>query len=240
MKSYWEQRYGSHGIGTAASVYGDPEKVNRRAKQRFANTVLEELADLDVDIGSVTVLSVGSGTGLISERIAENVDSLFGIDFSATAIRQVTSDQPAGRYAVASADMIPSDQPVDIVTAFSVLYHVVDEERWRNSISELARLTDSEGYLLLRINWSSEASGAKTDSHFFSRPREVYEREFQRNSLVVKDVVDLPVQPRGFQFLSRMPGSRITKRLISPLVLSAGLWKDHSNKLLILQKECGN
>lgn len=237
MKSYWEQRYDSHGKGTAASVFGDPEQVNRRAKLRFANIVLNEIENLDIEIGAATALSVGSGTGLVSERIAEQVDSLFGIDFSATAVKNATRNQHSGQYAVAAGNMIPCDEPFDMVTAFSVLYHIVDDQDWQDSIAELARLTKPDGYLLCRINWTSEAMGEKADSHFYSRPRELYEREFRRHSLVLERVVDLPVQPWGFQVLSRIPGSTITKRLASPVILSAGLWRNHQNKLLVLRKK---
>lgn len=237
MKDYWESRYGSHGKGTAAGVFSDPEHVNRRAKLRFADVVLSEMEALDIDLNTASVLSVGSGTGLVSERIAEQADSLFGIDFSLTAIRQVMQRQRSGQYAVATADKIPCNKPFDIVTAFSVLYHIIDDDRWQNAISELARVTKSDGYLLCRINWNDEAVGDESGTHFYSRPREAYEREFRRHSLVVTDVITLPVQPMGFQFLSRMPGSRITKRLASPVILSADLWKEHQNKLLVLRKE---
>lgn len=241
MKSkleYWERRYRRTNNITSASVIGEPELVNERAKQKFADIVISVFDDLCLDVKTASVLAAGCGNGAVSEVLASRSKSLYGFDFSREAIQELRTQDTIGEYVVAAVSDIPFQRQFDVVTAFSILYHVISDDKWRSAIEELANATLNGGYLLIRINWSDEPLGEQSpDSHFYDRTRQAYQSEFERNSLTLVDVVDLPVKPMIFDELSIIPGGHVLKSLMAPVIVAADLFKNHENRLVVLKKE---
>lgn len=235
---YWEERYKNTGNITAASEIFEPTLVNKRAKQKFAKIVLSAFDELAFDLKTAHVLSAGSGSGIVSEVLASHCKTLHGFDFSERAIREVIDTDPSGTYIIASASVIPFQRQFEVVTAFSLLYHIINDDEWQSAIEQLANATKQGGYLLLRINWSEEALGNQSsDSHFYDRSRHEYMEEFARNSLALIDVVELPVKPRLLNTVSSMPGGKFIKSVIAPIIAAGDLFKEHNNKLVILRKD---
>jgi len=236
LKRYWEDRYEAYDSKTGSSVCTDPEILNEEAKSRFADIILDELEKLDCNLSESKMLCVGSGSGLVSARLTEHLGSLYGVDFSEKATVQAARIDTKSNYCVGAAQMLPFAQNFDIVTASSILYHIVDDELWELTINELGRVVEPGGYVLCRINWEDHAVGEQSSqSHFYDRPRSEYQDAFDQAGLSVVEIVDLPVRPMGFTFLSRFPRSFALKRLLTPLILAGSLWGDHQNKLVILQ-----
>lgn len=223
---------------TATSVIENTTAINERAKTKFAHIVIDNLGRLGVDLSASKVLSAGCGTGAVSEVLAEETHSLTGFDFSSAGIRTLRNSNPSGRYIHASLPSIPfKSSKFDIVTAFSVLYHIIDENKWKESIAELSNMMKDDGHLLLRVNWEDKPLGSKENySHFYDRPKESYLKEFNKNSLEIIDIVPLPVKPILMDSVSDLPSvaSTFTKSLLAPLILRFDLFTNHKNRLLIL------
>ncbi|WP_336135339.1 class I SAM-dependent methyltransferase [Natronomonas amylolytica] len=236
LKRYWESRYRANHRSTGSSVYTDPDALNSEAKARFADIVIDNLQRLDGSLSEKRVLCVGSGPGLVSSRLAKSVGSLYGIDFSRTAVQQAKESDELGEYCQGTASYLPFTTNFDIVSAFSVLYHITDDQLWENAIMEMSRVVKDSGYVLCRINWEKEPLGKKSEkSHFYERPRSQYKKAFKKAGLSIIDIVDLPIRPIGFQFISKLPKSNVLKQMVAPGILAGGLWTNHQNKLIILQ-----
>ena len=99
----------------------------------------------------LTVLDVGSGGGLISEKLAERGANVLGIDASAVSVQ--VAKRHAERTGIAveykqqlSRDLVIEQQQFDVVINAEVVEHVPDQQQL---IKECCQLTKSGGMLLL-------------------------------------------------------------------------------------------
>jgi SAM-dependent methyltransferase len=101
------------------------------------------------------VLDVGSGTGFyIREWQRAGVADIVGSDLTAIAVEGLTARFPG--IEIVSWDVAdePPFEPAsfDAVSAFDVLFHIVDDGRYRAALANLASLLRSGGLLLVSEN----------------------------------------------------------------------------------------
>jgi trans-aconitate methyltransferase len=79
-------------------------------------------------IGPVeTILEFGSAEGHQTERLLRVADKVQGIDISATAVKRARrkfAGNPKASFTVANAQDIKIEKPVDLMTAFEILYYI--------------------------------------------------------------------------------------------------------------------
>jgi SAM-dependent methyltransferase len=154
---YWEEMHRSN-VGFAAvgfGVLGTPfntwmyrvrRQVLRRAVRRAA-----------VPVRGASVLDVGAGTGFyVREWQRLGAATVTGIDVSAAAVANLRSEIPEGSFFEADvADPVPDELVggFDVVSAFDVLFHIVDDQRFGRAIENLGRVTHRGGHLLLSENF---------------------------------------------------------------------------------------
>ena len=152
QKHYWDERlrlhWGAHGVGALA--YG--RHYNNwlyRVRRRAFNDVWRKLK---VDVRQVRVLDVGSGTGFYIERWQElGAHGIVGLDFSPVAVERLRARFPA--VAFHEADIGEPSVPLaaesfDVVGAFDVLFHIVDDARYAAALRNISTLLRRGGYLL--------------------------------------------------------------------------------------------
>lgn len=101
------------------------------------------IADLPIEAGAADVVELGPGTGFYVDLWQRfGIRTLTGLD-----ITQVATDALAARFpdhAFACVDITQrwplADASADVVTAFDVLFHIVDDEGYRAAIDEAARV----------------------------------------------------------------------------------------------------
>lgn len=188
---YWEDVHGSN-VGFAAVgfrllgtqfndwMYRVRRYVLRRALRRAA-----------VSVKGASVLDVGTGTGFyVHEWQRLGAAKVTGIDMSATAVKRLRAEIPWATFVEADiAEPIPvALGRHDIVSAFDVLFHIVDDERYMRAIENLGRLTRPGGYLLLSEN-------------FLRRPTA---RQFHQVNRT-QDEIERALSAAGFQAVLRLP-----------------------------------
>lgn len=134
-------------IGNASEKYAAGNPVTAALLRRF----LDQIDSSVRDIAPRSVLDVGCGEGVVTERIARELGgaTVVGIDADdarltkewATRIRENLSFQTGTAYELDFAD-----DSFDLVCALEVLEHV---ERPRDALAEMARVT--KGALLLSV-----------------------------------------------------------------------------------------
>jgi SAM-dependent methyltransferase len=101
------------------------------------------------------VLDVGSGTGFyLAEWRRAGVDDLTGSDLTSVAVTALAERFPGLPLVRWDAADEPPFEPAsfDAVSAFDVLFHIVDDDRYRSALANLASLLREDGYLLLSEN----------------------------------------------------------------------------------------
>jgi 2-polyprenyl-3-methyl-5-hydroxy-6-metoxy-1,4-benzoquinol methylase len=191
--TYWEGMHrsntGFEAVGFAvlgaplnAWMYRVRRRVFRRAIRRAG-----------VPVEGASVLDVGTGTGFyVHEWQRLGAAAVTGVDVSAAAIEHVRAEIPTANFLEADiADAIPAalGSEYDVISAFDVLFHIVEDGRFLQAIENLARLTRSRGHLLLSENFLR--SSTLRHRHQVSRTRSEIDQALSAAGLEV--VLRLPM-----------------------------------------------
>lgn len=155
-REYWEQRlsatYDVHGVGWAGmgrALNVWMYKVRRHVFLREMRRQFPRPQELDV-------LDVGSGTGFYVERWHElGARSVMGSDLTDTAVTALASQYPQDdfeRLDISDA-VLPIDRQFDVVSAFDVLFHIVDDERFAQALRNLCALVRPGGHVVFSDNF---------------------------------------------------------------------------------------
>jgi SAM-dependent methyltransferase len=189
---YWEQRlqqnWGLHGVGHIS--YGVPYnqwlyKIRRCVFNR-------EVQKLHVDWKQFDILDVGSGTGFwIDAWKALQVHSVTGSDLTQVAVDRLQSAHPGCHFT-----KLDISEPLEmchlttynVVSAFDVLFHITDDERFGRAIHNIAQLLAPSGFFIFSDNFIHGSN---------IRAEHQVSRSLTEISHVVTDA--------GFQIIRRVP-----------------------------------
>lgn len=153
-KTYWEERLTSHGglRGTGHISFG--ENYNQwlyRAKRRALERALA-----GVPIRGKEVLDVGCGNGYFVDWYLEQGARVSGLDIAERSI-EALKRRHGGDFRVLDIAAPEADLPgrYDIVNAWDVLYHVVDEAGFRRALRLIASSVRENGLLLVTDRFSA-------------------------------------------------------------------------------------
>jgi SAM-dependent methyltransferase len=134
------------GVGFNTWMYRVRLRVLRRA-----------LAHVGLLLQGKAVLDVGAGTGFyVHEWLRLGAADVSGIDLSAAAVEALRVQFPAAgflREDIAGPSERLLSRRYDVVSAFDVLFHIVDEDRFIRAIENVGEITRPGGYFLLSDNF---------------------------------------------------------------------------------------
>ena len=154
---YWEDMHRSN-VGFAAVGFGVLGTKFNTWMYRVRRRVLRRaVRRASIQVRGASVLDVGTGTGFyVREWQRLGAADITGIDVSGAAVSRLRGGFPEARFIEADvSDPIPDALAgeFDIVSAFDVLFHIVDDERFGWAIENLSRFTRRGGHLLLSENF---------------------------------------------------------------------------------------
>lgn len=151
-KAYWEARLAANpGIrGVGFSALG--EAYNRWLYRVRRRVFLREARTLPIDWAHASVLDVGSGTGFYIQLWEElGVGSVAGADLTALAVSRLRQQFPGRDFFeldIGTTSAVQGLGPFEIVSAFDVLFHIVDDEKYWAAISNIYSLLRPGGWFL--------------------------------------------------------------------------------------------
>jgi SAM-dependent methyltransferase len=173
-KSYWETRLeeypGLCGVGNTCLGRSYIQWLYKVRRAVF----LRLLASLRTDFRAARVFDVGAGTGFYLELWKQvGVSSIAGCDLTEIAVARLRSTLPGARILrLDIGETLPSSEleGYDIVSAFDVLFHIIEEKRYERAIRNLCALLRPGGLLL--FSDLLPRNGALRAEHLTFRPLE--------------------------------------------------------------------
>ena len=140
-----------------------------------------------------SVLDVGAGTGFYVDRWLRLGAEVTGLDLTDVAVGELTRCFPAARFVQADIGGPLSDVPLvpgsfDAVSAFDVLFHIVDDAAYARAFHNIAALLKPRGWFL----WSD---------NFLRHPTERVTHQVSRSL----EESTRAVEAAGFEVISRVP-----------------------------------
>lgn len=188
-KEYWEkrlaERFTIEGVGHIA--FG--ETYNEWAYKVRAAALRDLLAECRIDARGKTVLDIGVGTGYYLDLWKGlGAGDITGVDITSKSIGELQRRYPDERFLEADVTdpELELEGPFDIITAFDVLFHVVDEDRFHSALSNISRLAGDGGAILIMDFFLDRESGV--GGHQKLRTREYYERALRENGMRLTEI----------------------------------------------------
>lgn len=154
---FWDKRHQAQG----ELLSGGDLSFDHAGNEIFYALRIGRLIDLIGDASSVNapkrILDAGCGKGVFSRAMASFGHQVDGIDSSEHAIELCT--ERAGskeHYAVSTLDAWHPAYLYDVVYSVDVLFHIMDDSVWEDSVRNLATLVTWGGLLLLADHGGAE------------------------------------------------------------------------------------
>jgi len=206
-QEYWESRFGKELGIRAVGHIGFDERYNVWLYKAKAKTLKIALDTFQIDIKGKKVLDVGSGMGyFVDYFINQGAKSITGVDITEKSTRFLTIKYPQHRFFTIDigGNEFTVGSGFDIITAFDVLYHITDEERFNNAIRNMKQVTRKGGYIIF-----TDMFGTKKISpaeHVVFRSLKRYQEVLKREGCEIIGIIPM------FYFLNKFYGEKLTKR----------------------------
>ncbi|MDX6606881.1 MAG: hypothetical protein QOD14_1421 [Solirubrobacterales bacterium] len=155
---WWEARHRDHRGFDAVGYAGAGEAYNAwlyRVRRRLFRRHVAPLAHPES-----SVLDVASGTGFFLDLWREaGAQQVIGSDIAETAVRRLTASFPGMQVDRFDISGPPAELPqaeFDLVSAFDVLFHLIDDGAYRRALANLALLVRPGGFLVISENFRRE------------------------------------------------------------------------------------
>ena len=184
-KEYWEGRH--------AELCGDLRNVGNRGltpeqNARLVTAKAVRVANLLGTLGygpGTQALDAGCGAGACTRMLADGGFVMAGIDVSPTAIEDGNRDGHATYRCGTLHEFIWGDS-FQVVLCLDVLFHVVDDQAWRDSLANLAGHVLPGGHLII-IEFFARY-GQPTSPHVRWRSQPMYEERTRELGLQLEQV----------------------------------------------------
>jgi SAM-dependent methyltransferase len=234
-REFWDRR-----LSEQFDLRGTGETVmslayNRACYALRAQVLARALAAERLDPAGRTVLDVGCGSGFFTAWYLARGARVTGIDIAPTSVQRLSARHPDARFMLADVSETPVEGTFDIVNAFDVLYHIVDDTRWEAAVRHLARAVAPGGALLVTDAFADMGALA---GHNRMRPLARWRALLEPAGLAVRRPVPTHVllnRDLGpWRFVNRAPALLLAAdRALLALGLGHGV---RTNKLLVARR----
>jgi SAM-dependent methyltransferase len=234
-RDFWDERL-SRQFDLRGTGETELSLAYNRACYELRREVLDRtLAEEGVDPRGRDVLDAGCGTGFFTAYYLGRGARVTGVDIAPTSIARLRERHKDATFVLADISETPPAERFDLVNAFDVLYHVVDDAKWERALGHLSDAVRPGGALLVTDPFS-EVRGlqAHNKSRSFTRYASVLVAHGLEPGRMRPTHVLLNRELGAFRFLNRAPGLllRLDRML---LALGAGA-SPAVNKLLIARR----
>lgn len=177
-RQYWESRLREHYSLAGVGYLRLGRRYNEwmyRVRGAVFDRIVAKIGSPDAGIGwrGSKVLDVGAGTGFYVDRWLSRGADVIGLDLTEVAVGELSRCFPAARFVRADIGGPIEEVPLppgtfDAVSAFDVLFHIVDDIQYARAFSNIAALLKPGGWFLWSDNFLRHH--AERVAHQASRP----------------------------------------------------------------------
>jgi SAM-dependent methyltransferase len=187
-RRYWETRLQAKANLRGTGHRAFSEEYNRVLYAAQAECLDGMFAYAGIAIAGSNVLDVGSGVGFfINYYRQRGADAVIGTDLTFASAQYLRQNAPGADILQCdvTAPALPLGQSFAIVNCVSVLYHVLDDARFAQALTNLCRAVGPQGCLILNDGFKR----APTARHARFRALETYAAILAQHQMTVAAVV---------------------------------------------------
>ncbi len=149
-RAYWDRRLDRTWSLRGVGLRGSSAAYNRwlyRVRHRTFHRVVRSLG---IDTVGARVMDIGPGVGFYVQRWLRLGADVTGVDIADSAVRRLEERFPEASFVRRDITEPHPELPggFDVVGAFDVLFHVVDDERYAQAMANVAGLLRAGGWFV--------------------------------------------------------------------------------------------
>lgn len=191
-KDYWSERlkqdFSLAGVGYRA--FG--EKFNRWQYRAYLRNLQQVERRFGLDFSKQSILECGLGTGFFLDYYHRRGNRSFaGVDLTQISVDRIRARYPGMDFRQADLGAGPLDmgRTFDVVTAFAVLLHITDEQRFQQALANLGR--NSRQYVLISDVFPVRRYEPNGKAHYVLRSHEEYRQALATQGFEVAGMVPI-------------------------------------------------
>jgi 2-polyprenyl-3-methyl-5-hydroxy-6-metoxy-1,4-benzoquinol methylase len=153
--TFWQTRHQQKGELQSGGHVSYDEATNRMFYLRRLSLLLGFIGYQSDPAAPLSVLDAGCGKGWFSRELAAVGHQVDGIDGSDAAITVCEQRGGGPRYHRSTLARWRSPWLYDVVISVDVLFHILDEQEWEDTVRNLASLVRLSGLLVL-ADWGED------------------------------------------------------------------------------------
>ncbi|MFY1691502.1 class I SAM-dependent methyltransferase [Plantactinospora sp. WMMB782] len=157
--AYWDDRHRREGDLRSGGDTSFDEPTNRMFYILRLSLLLDIVGHQSDPVAPLFLLDAGCGKGWFSRELARFGHQVDGIDASESALTHCRRRGGGARYFRSTLSGWRSPWPYDLVLAVDVLFHVLDDGQWEQSVRNLASLVRFRGRLVV-ADWGEDGDRA--------------------------------------------------------------------------------
>jgi 2-polyprenyl-3-methyl-5-hydroxy-6-metoxy-1,4-benzoquinol methylase len=149
---YWEQRLRSRANLQGTGHRAFSEQYNQVLYQAQVECLDVLLHEAKIAVNRCSVLDVGSGVGyFVRHFLNRDAHSVIGSDLTFASVQHLQTLFPDSEVfqCDVSAPNLPLQATFDIISCISVLYHILDDVRFTQALTNLCQWVSPEGVLIV-------------------------------------------------------------------------------------------
>jgi SAM-dependent methyltransferase len=234
-KEFWDRRLAEQFDLRGTGETGLSLAYNRACYDLRRDVLERALRQSGADPRGRSVLDVGCGTGFFTAYYLARGARVTGVDIAPTSVERLRARFPGARFLLADVSEVEVEGTFDLVNAFDVLYHIVEDARWEAAVRRLGNAVAAGGWLLVTDTFAPLGAIA---AHNRMRPLAEYRRVLEPLGFSLGSPrpthVLLNRELGPFRFLNRAPWLLLA---LDRALLALGLGHDAKvSKLLVAQR----
>lgn len=199
---YWEERHRTRSILQAGGDKGLSDPANRVFYALRAGKLLGLIGRKFNLLSPLQVLDAGCGKGLFSDLLSRGGYIVTGIESSKTAI-EYCMNNCSGEYFCSEIHGFTARNLFDVVYAIDVMFHILDDKVWEDSLANLCNMVITGGLLIITDAYLEERW--IKGNYIVHRSGNEYSRVAQQFGLSFKDFhpYNFGGNPVGFYVFER-------------------------------------
>ncbi len=206
-REFWDRRLSEQFDLRGTGETGLSLAYNRACYRLRSEVLARALRDARTDPRALEVLDVGCGTGFFTAWYLARRARVTGVDIAPTSVERLRRQFPEATFLLADIGEGDLEGAWDLVNAFDVLYHIVEDGRWEAAVRRLGEAVRPGGLLLVTDTFAPLGAIAE---HNRMRPLASYRRLLEPLGFTLgrpyPTHVLLNRELGALRFLNRAPG----------------------------------
>jgi len=180
-EEYWENRLSKKLDITTIGHLGLGYIYNNWLYRARFHAMHRALRKLNLDVSRKSLIDIGVGSGSwIPFWQKHGIAKIVGLDITSASIRALRNQYPQLEFIkrnICAAFPLTKEENFDIVTAFDVLFHIIDDTDFSKAIANISKFVKCGGWVMISDNFCSKSWGPFY--HEYHRDYDHYLREFK-------------------------------------------------------------